>query len=100
MHYALPARRYPVRHLFARIERRLYLHVPRPDIVISLAVPIEVALVRNRTRGKHEPEEYVRRRHSQRPTTAFEGTAGCAIDTGRPLDETVRDLKRVVWKTL
>ena len=100
MHYPVPRRRYPVRHFLAAIERRLYMGVPLPTLLIALSVPLDVALARNRARGKHEPEDYVRWRHSR--SLAIEGanTRVHPLNTARPLADTVREIRRTIWNVL
>jgi thymidylate kinase len=96
----LDAERFPVRHFLSSLEKRLYAEIPPADLVISLQVPIEVALVRNQTRGKVEPEDYVRQRHARSASVEFRGTTVHRLDTGRPLDQTVLAVKRAVWDAL
>jgi ribose 1,5-bisphosphokinase PhnN len=91
---------YPVRHLLARIEKRLYQEIPPPDLVVSLKAPVEVALLRNKTRGKEEPEDYVRRRHAQSSNLDFGNAPICEVATNQPLDKTVLELKNAIWDAL
>jgi hypothetical protein len=100
MHYPLPRDRYPVRSLLAALERKLYLQAPSPDLIISLTVPIEVSLARNRTRRKREPEEYVRDRHVNLPSVPPDIAPVCAINTNRELPEALRDVKMAIWSIL
>ncbi len=97
---AISRKHYPVRHLLARIEKRLYQQIPPPDLVVSLKVPVEVALLRNKTRGKEEPEDYVRRRHIQSSNLDFGNAPVCEIATNQPLDKTVLELKKAIWDAL
>lgn len=92
--------RYPVRHWLARVEKRLYQEIPSPDLVISLKVPIDVALVRNKTRGKEEPEDFVRLRHAQSSNLNFGNAPVCEIRTDQPLDKTVLEIKNAIWDVL
>ncbi|HSJ86893.1 MAG TPA: hypothetical protein VK909_06755 [Anaerolineales bacterium] len=98
--FAISSNRYPIRHLLARIEKRLYQEIPLPDLVISLSVPMEVALMRNKTRGKEEPEDYVRLRHSQTSNPNFGNTPVCKISTDQPLDQTVLEVKNAIWNAI
>ncbi len=100
MHYPLPRDRYPVRNMLAALERRLYMQIPSPDLVISLSTPVEIAIARNRTRGKYEPEDYVRRRHSAMASIPIDNTLICSINTNRELNETLSDIKRTIWGIL
>jgi thymidylate kinase len=98
--FPVPRNRYPIRHLLARIEKRLYQEIPPPDLVVSLNVPIDVALLRNKTRGKEEPEDYVRLRHAQSSHLDFGNTPVCEIFTNQPLEETVLEIKNAIWDAL
>jgi thymidylate kinase len=100
MHHPVPRGRYPVRHFLAALERRLYLRVPSPTLILALTVPLDVALARNRARGKHEPEDYVRWRHSRNVPIDAPRTRVHSLDTGRPLVDTVGELKRTIWTAL
>jgi thymidylate kinase len=93
-------KRYPIRSRLARTEKRLYQEIPSPDMVISLCVPVEVALVRNRNRGKEEPEDYVRYRHSLASNLEYGGAPVCEINTDQPLDTTVLEVKNNIWRNL
>ena len=99
-HYPVPQGRDPLRSQLARIEQRLYREIPSPDLVIFLSVPVEVAILRNKTRGKEEPEDYVRLRHAQSSSLEFEKTSVCRIDTNQPLDQTVLEVKKAIWNAL
>lgn len=99
-HMPVAADQYPIRYRLARIEQRMYREIPSPDLVISLTVPVEVAVVRNATRGKYEPEDYVRLRHVQSANLNFGDTPVYEINTDQPLDDVVLDVKKAVWNTL
>jgi thymidylate kinase len=95
-----PISQSPLRRWLARTEQQLYREIPRPDLVISLSVPVEVAVARNKTRGKEEPEDYLRMRHAQSSSLEFENTSVCKIDTSQPLDQTVLAVKKAIWNAL
>jgi hypothetical protein len=95
--FPIPAGKHPVRRLLARIEARLYREIPPPDLVIHLCAPLEVTLLRNATRDKREPEDYVRRRHAQSASLDFGQTPVYRINTDQPFAETVREVKDVIW---
>ena len=88
---------YSIRHRLADIEARLYRQIPPPDLVIYLNAPLEVALLRNATRGKKEPEDYVRRRHARSSNLEFEKAPVYKINTNQPFDKTVLEVKKAVW---
>jgi ribose 1,5-bisphosphokinase PhnN len=89
-----------MRRLLARMEIGLYRDIPPPDLVVQLRVPLEVAVVRNATRGKREPEDHVRRRHSQIANLDFGRAPVTRIDTDRPVAEALLEVKRAVWSAL
>ena len=100
LHLPVSQNRYSIRRLLARIEARLYREIPLPDLVIYLSAPLEVTVSRNATRGKKEPEDYVRRRHARSSNLEFEKTPIYEINTDQPLDQTVLDVKTTIWNAL
>ncbi len=99
-HLPVSQNRYSVRRLLAKIEARLYREIPLPDLVIYLSAPLEVTVSRNATRGKKEPEDYVRRRHARSSNLKFVKTPIYEINTDLPLDQTVLEVKRAIWNAL
>ena len=96
----LPSGRFSLRRLLARIETRLYRQIPPPDLVIYLSAPLEVTIARNATRGKVEPEDYVRQRHARSCHLDFGHTPVHKINTDQPFDRTVREVKQAIWNAL
>jgi thymidylate kinase len=92
----LPSGRGSLRRRLAALEARLYRDIPAPDLVIHVTAPLEVTLARNAERPKTEPEAFVRFRHSLSTDPEFDGAAVHRIDTDRPLEAVVRDVKEVV----
>jgi thymidylate kinase len=90
----------PVRQWLAGVEERLYRQIPPPDLVIYLTAPLDITIERNRSRGKSEPEEYVRSRHARSSSLQFERVRVERVDTNRPKDESVREIRRVIWEAL
>jgi thymidylate kinase len=97
---AVSQSQYPLQYRLAGIEKRLYREIPPPDLVISLSVPVEVALRRNKIRGKEEPEDYVRLRHLRSSGLDFGNTPICEINTDQPLAKTVLEVKKAIWDAL
>jgi thymidylate kinase len=91
---------YSISQRLAQIESRLYRQIPPPDVVIYLNAPLEVALVRNATRGKKEPEDYVRRRHARGSNLEFEKAPVHKINTNQPFERTVLEVKKAIWNML
>ncbi len=89
-----------VRRRLAALESRLYRDIPPPDLVVYLTAPLEVALERNRERGKSEPESYLLSRHARSSSLEFERTTVHELATDRPLDEVTSELRRVIWTAL
>ncbi|MEP7133757.1 MAG: hypothetical protein ABI904_02375 [Chloroflexota bacterium] len=98
--FAIDPRRYPIQSWLARTENRLYQEIPSPDMVVSLYVPVEVALMRNKNRGKEEPEDYVRYRHSLASNLEYGNAPVYKINTDQPLDTTVLEVKKNIWRNL
>jgi thymidylate kinase len=90
----------PLRRWLASTEQRLYQQIPTPDLVISLTVPVEVAVQRNKARGKTEPEDYLRRRHALASHFDYGKAYVVSVSTDQPLGKTVLDIKRAIWNTL
>jgi thymidylate kinase len=93
-------KRYPIQSWLARNEKRLYQEIPAPDMVISLHVPLEIALLRNKNRGKEEPEDYVRFRHSLASNLEYGNAPICEINTDQSLEKTVLEVKKNIWRNL
>ena len=94
---------HPLYRWLARMEERVYRAIPLPDLILSLNVPLEVAVQRNLTRAKPggpEPIEYLRRRHAQCSKLDFPGVPLHRIPTDGSLDDTLRSVKTIVWRTL
>jgi Thymidylate kinase len=85
-----------VRRWLVALETRLYRDIPEPDVVLHLAAPVEVTLARNAAREKREPEDYVRFRHSLASNLRFDGTIVHRVDTDRPLEDVVQEVKEVI----
>jgi thymidylate kinase len=98
--FVIDPKRYPIQSWLARTEKRLYLEIPSPDMVISLYVPLEVALIRNKNRGKEEPEDYVRYRHSLASNLEYGNAPIYKINTDQHLETTVLEVKKNIWGDL
>jgi len=68
--------------------------------VIYLTAPLEVALERNRSRNKVEPESYVLSRYERSSNLRFDRTTVHRVETDRPLDEVTSEIRRVIWAEL
>lgn len=95
-----PSGRLHVSQWLAQLEERFYREIPAPDLVISLSVPVEVAVLRNASRGKKEPESYVRLRHAQSRDLIFGCAPICQIDTDRSIEAVLLDAKKAIWSVI
>lgn len=100
LHFPVSRSQNPLKYLLANLEKQLYKEIPPPDLVISLQVPVEVAIQRNKLRSKTEPEDYLRLRHAQSSNLEFDNTPVYDINTNKPLDKTVLQIKKVIWSML
>ena len=83
-------------------ERRLYRDLPRPDIVLQLHAPIELALERDGSRIKEggPDAEAVRRRWWIESDVDFPDTPLEPIDTQLPVEQSVLNAMNAVWKLI
>lgn len=85
----------------ARFEKRLYQQIPPPDIVLKLKVSLETAKKRNRERNGQDGEAYLEARHRQSQDWHMPGTRYVYdIDTEQSLEETICNIKEVIWESL
>lgn len=82
-------------------ERSTYRSLPRPGLVVRLVAPIEATISRDAARTKKggPNADAVRRRWTLERNGEF-ATNVVAIETDRPLDETVIAIFRDVWTAL
>ncbi len=90
----------PLRRKLARFEADRYKEIPTPDLIIYLSAPLEIAVERNATRSKKEPEDYVRRRHATSSNLEFGDAEVFRINTNQPLDQTILAFKKAIWNAL
>lgn len=85
----------------ARIEKRFYRQIPPADTVLKLKVSLETAKKRNRYRNEQDGDAYLVARHRQGKDGHMLETRNVnEIDTEQTLEETMRNVKKVVWKSL
>jgi len=95
--------RFSLRRLLARVEQRLYATIPVPDLVVFVTVPADVAVSRNVARdkkGPRESDEMIRFRHAHIQNWKMPEARVVRIDASGNFDDTLRDVKRVVWHVL
>ena len=85
----------------ARVEKRLYSQIPPADTILKLNVSLETAKKRNRYRNERDEDAYLEARHRQGRVRHMTGTKYVnEIDTEQTLEETMRDVKKAIWKSL
>ncbi|MDA5094656.1 hypothetical protein O2N63_11225 [Aliiroseovarius sp. KMU-50] len=82
-----------------KLEKRMYQDVPKPDLVLRLQAPIEVALQRDGTRQKTGGPDAnsVRRRWSLEQDIHYAGIPVVAINTAQSIEDTSVDAMKAVW---
>ena len=86
--------------ILGKLENSIYNKIPKPDTVIKLTVPLDIALERNQSRNKNEPIEWVKRRHQEVAVATFDGVTCTELDTGGTLEDTIIKAKQLVWSVL
>jgi hypothetical protein len=85
----------------ARVEKWLYRQIPPADTVLNLKVSLKTAKKRNRYRNEQDGDAYLEARHRQGRDRHMPGTKYVnEIDTEQTLEETMRDVKKAIWKSL
>jgi thymidylate kinase len=86
----------------ARHEEESYASIPLPAVVLKLEVPVDVAVARNASRHKADPESesYVRARHSLMTKWALPGAVVVPLDTNTSFAAVQSLARRHVWQAL
>jgi thymidylate kinase len=85
----------------ARLEEKIYRQIAPPDIVLRLKVSLETAMKRNAAREIIDDEIYLQNRHQQAVDWYIPGTRRIAdINTDRTLEDTIAEVKHVIWSSL
>jgi hypothetical protein len=99
---AVIACRSTVKRWLMRREQALCAGLPRPDLVLRLAVHPAIAVRRDalRLKGGGPDAAAVLRRWDMETSGDFGTTPVCAVATDRALEETATELMRAVWTAL
>jgi thymidylate kinase len=81
----------------ARLERRYYERIGRPDVLIVLRVDPDIAA--ERKRGTDE-EAVVRLRSEEISRVDWSGSGAVLVDADRPKDDVLNEIKSAVWSRL
>jgi len=85
-----------------RLERRFYNTIVKPDLLIELYVPIEVALERNRHRIKNdkESESELRQRYLENSNLRYDVKEHVKIENSQDFAQANAQILNIVWKSL
>jgi thymidylate kinase len=85
-----------------RLEEWLYRRAPVPDAVFNLRIPLEVAILRNRLRGKldKESDSELRERYLHNSNLRYNTLNLYQIDAAAELPTMIRQLKEKIWLLL
>jgi thymidylate kinase len=89
-----------VSSLLSRMEQELYRRVPLPTAVIKVAAPLSVTMERNSRRQMPEPESFLRDRYERFQQLQFPDVSCYTVDNNGSFDESLLNVKRVVWTEL
>lgn len=81
----------------ARLERRYYERIGRPDVLIVMRVDADVAA--ERKRGTDD-EDVVRLRSEEISRLDWSGSGAVVVDADRPKDHVLNEIKSAVWSRL
>jgi thymidylate kinase len=87
----------------ARLEKKFYLKIPPPHLVLQLTVSLETAKRRNQERIKKgkEDERYLESRHRQNKDWKMSiDVPVYKINTEHPLPVTIHHIKKTIWESL
>ena len=85
-----------------RLEAKLYDDLPKPDLVIRLAAPIQTTLLRDASRCKldgPDPDSVLRRRDLE-TMAEIADIPVLVINTDVPLEQSVAEVLYAVWEVL
>ena len=81
----------------SKLERKNYVAMPCPDLIIKVTAPLEITLHRNSLRKIPEPEPFVRHRYELARKIEFPYTDVVEIDTTLSQTESLRKVQEVIW---
>ena len=81
---------------FAKLEKSYYQQIISPEVLFVLRLDPEIA-VRRKT---NEDSATVRTRNEEVWRVDWRNTSAHVVDAGRPQDEVLSKIKRIVWQEL
>ena len=82
----------------AKLERKNYLSMPNPDLVIKVMAPLDLTLERNSLRSNPEPEVFVRARYELAMKVDFPYSEMALIRTDQDYSSSLGEVRRTIWK--
>ena len=91
-----------IKKSIAKIENSLYDKLIKPDLLINLTVPVDVAVDRNYKRNKinKENEDGIRERHLLNKNLEYKANLFKKIDTNKNYNEIILEVKSIIWKII
>ncbi len=93
----------PFKRFLARIEKKIYNSISKPDLVFKLTIPLELTLQRLAERKEEmddEPEKQIRCRQSVMDKWEIPGVPIHDIDNSAPLEDVQRKIKKIIWDSI
>ncbi len=81
----------------AKLERKNYLSMPNPDLVIKVMAPLDLTLERNSLRSHPEPEGFVRARYELAMKVDFPYSEMALIRTDQDYPSSFGEVRRTIW---
>jgi thymidylate kinase len=86
----------------ARIEQHYYKMMPKPDFLLELYVPVEVAIKRNQERLKEDKEtdEEIKERYKDNSNLKYKALKHLKLNNDQPFENACINLLEIVWEKL
>ena len=84
------------------LENNLYKKIPKPNIIFYLTVPLDIAVERNEKRIKEgkESREFIKIRHKLNQNLIYNADHIYTIDTNKPYQDEIKEIKSKIWRIL
>ncbi|MFT4579274.1 MAG: thymidylate kinase [Nitrospinales bacterium] len=93
----------PFKRFLARIEKKIYNNISKPDLVFKLTIPLELTLQRLAEREEEmddEPEKQIRCRQAVMDKWKLPGVPIHDIDNSAPLEDVQKKIKKIIWSSI
>jgi len=91
-----------IKKAIALLENKIYDDVARPDIIIQLTVPLDVALERNRNRRKKDKggDDIIRLRYELNRDPKYSARKVLSMDATLDCASLVNKMKEIIWSSI